>query len=205
MNSDPGYDLKAERQAAHARLRQAILDAATRLLVESGPDGLSVRNLATAVGASTKVVYSHFGGMQGVVSAVYGEGFQRLTQALEASDDINQPPPVRLASIAAAYRRFALTYPDLFDLMYGPNAKWLAPSSDDRLPAAPSLDIVTKVILTGQVTHHFKPGDAVELAHQFWATMHGPVALEATLWLDRTPEKTFGQVVEGAITALTLE
>lgn len=200
----PGdFDLKTERQKSQVRLKKAILAEATRLLVEGGPEGLSVRNLAKAVGASTKVIYSHFGGMQGVVSAVYEDGFARLTAALQAADDLNQRPQTRLAAVAQAYRGFAIRYPDLFDLMYGPNAKWLAPTTEDRLPAAPSLEIVMKIILSGQVTHHLKPGDAMEMAYQFWATMHGPVALEATRWLDQSPERTFRKVVDAAIAALT--
>ncbi len=202
MTSESDYDLKSERESAQKRLRQAILEAATRLLVDSGAEGLSVRNLAKAVGASTKVIYSHFGGMQGVVSAVYADGFRRLTNALEAADDMNRRPQDRLMAVARAYRQFALSSPDLFDLMYGPNAKWLAPSTEDRLPATPSLDVVTKIILSGQVTHHFRPGDPLPLAYQFWATMHGPVALESTKWLDQSPEHTFERVVDAAIAAL---
>ncbi len=197
------FDLKAEREAAQAKLKQAILDAATKLLLENGPDGLSARRLAKEVGASTKVIYSHFGGMQGIVSAIYADAFQRLTDALNEADSITERPPSRLAAVALSYRQFALSLPDIFDLMFGPSAKWLNTVEDGPPPSAAPLNIVTKIILSGQVTHHFRPGDPTELAHEFWAAMHGPVALENTYWPDPMSERTCRRVVDVAIAGLS--
>ncbi|MDP9356610.1 MAG: TetR/AcrR family transcriptional regulator, partial [Chloroflexota bacterium] len=67
--------IQAEGQAA---LRRAILDEAILLLVEEGLQGLSLRRIAGAVGCSTTVLYTLFGGKSGIVEALWLEGFARL-------------------------------------------------------------------------------------------------------------------------------
>ena len=203
MGESETYNFKSQQAANQAALRQAIVRSATRLLIQNGPDGLSARQLAKEVGASTKVIYSHFGGMQGVVSAVYTQGFGQLIEALEAADNIDLSVQDRLAGIAIAYRQFARIYPDLYDLMFGPYAKWLANQDEERLPAEQCIDLVAKIMLSGQVTHQIGPGDPRALAHQFWAAMHGPVALEAASWPDPAPDQTFEQMIGHAIADLS--
>ena len=203
MADSETYNFKFQQAANQAALRDAIIRSATRLLIENGPDGLSARQLAKEVGASTKVIYSHFGGMQGVVSAVYVQGFGQLIETLEAADNIDLSVQDRLAAVAIAYRQFARIYPDLFDLMFGPYAKWLASQDNGHQPTRQCIDLVTKIMLSGQVTHHIGPGDARALAHQFWAAMHGPVALEAASWPDPSAEKTFERIIGHAIADLS--
>ena len=83
----------ATEQSAYARARQegqlavrrALLDAASRLLVEEGPQALSMRRVAAAAGCSTTVLYTLFGGKEGLADALYREGFARLTAAIQAA------------------------------------------------------------------------------------------------------------------------
>ena len=203
MSGSGTYNFRSQQAANQAALRDAIVRTATRLLIENGPDGLSARQVAKEVGASTKVIYSHFGGMQGVVSAVYTQGFGQLIEALEAADNIDLSVQDRLAGVAIAYRQFARIYPDLFDLMFGPYAKWLARQERDQQTTEQCIDLVAKIMLGGQVTHHIGPGDPRALAQEFWAAMHGPVALEAASWPDPAPDKTFERIIGHAIANLS--
>lgn len=61
-------------------LRAATLEAAARLLAAEGPSGLSIRRIAVA-GCSTISVYHYFDGKQGLLDALYVEGFKRLSEA----------------------------------------------------------------------------------------------------------------------------
>ncbi|MEZ5343788.1 MAG: TetR/AcrR family transcriptional regulator [Acidimicrobiales bacterium] len=58
------------------------MEAAATLLANGGASALRVRDIAAAAGCSTMGVYSHFGGKDGIVEAIYIDGFQRLTAAL---------------------------------------------------------------------------------------------------------------------------
>jgi AcrR family transcriptional regulator len=77
------------------------------MLAESGPDGLSTRQLARAVGVSTTALYTYFGGKDDLVRAMVHEGFARLNSVLTATADSGDPVAdvVRLGRI---YRENAL-------------------------------------------------------------------------------------------------
>ena len=76
------YEL-AQRQGQDV-LRRTLLDAASRLLVAEGPQALTMRRVAAAVGCSTTVLYTAFGSKDGLADALFLEGFQRLRRRLEA-------------------------------------------------------------------------------------------------------------------------
>lgn len=67
-----------------------LVEVAARVLAEEGPSAVSARRLANEVGASTMVVYTHFGGMDHVLGHVRREGFRRFGEALgrqQSNDD----------------------------------------------------------------------------------------------------------------------
>ena len=98
--------------------RERILAAALRLLDEAGPEALQARRVAAAVGSSTMVVYTHFGGMQQLIDAVALEGFRRFGAALKSTAS-SSDPMADLFEQALAYREFALANPHLYRLMFG--------------------------------------------------------------------------------------
>ena len=90
------------RGEAHGdTLRVAMLDAAGALLHSEGPQALTTRRLADAVGTSTQAIYTLFGGKEGIVRAMYREGFDRLEQCLA---DVPSTAPRRptTCSVSAA-------------------------------------------------------------------------------------------------------
>ena len=64
-------------QSAAAKGR--ILAAASELFLEGGVRALSVRAMANRAGVSTIGIYSHFNGKQGILDALYIEGFEHIT------------------------------------------------------------------------------------------------------------------------------
>src|SRR5882672_8434523 len=107
------------RGEAHGdTLRVALLDAAGALLHDKGPQALTTRRLADAVGTSTQAIYTLFGGKEGIVRAMYLEGFDRLEQCLAAIDPAESPADY-LLDLGRAYRTAALRSPHYYDVMFG--------------------------------------------------------------------------------------
>src|SRR4051812_17535207 len=99
-------------------VRGRLIDGGLRLLEREGLSTLSVRKLAAEVGTSTMAVYTHFGGMTGVIDAVAQEAFARFTKALtdiEQTDD----PVADFFIMGANYRQFALANPQRYQLIFG--------------------------------------------------------------------------------------
>ena len=65
--------------------RTAILDAAERLLVASGPSGIRLQEVAADVGVSHPTVLHHFGSREGLVKAVVARALDSLHSGLLAA------------------------------------------------------------------------------------------------------------------------
>ena len=110
-------------------VREQLVEAGMRVLERDGLPALSARKLAAETGTSTMAVYTHFGGMTGVLDAIAGEAFVRFTRALtevEQTDD----PVADFFVMGVRYREFALANPQRYQMMFGTSS----PESLNRLP-----------------------------------------------------------------------
>src|SRR3954447_9398063 len=90
----------------------ALLRAAESKIQDHGPDGLSVRGIATEVGTSTRAVYSLFGSKEGLIAALGAHAFDLLRSGLDdlaTTDD----PGADLIAAGLMFRRFATEHPSL--------------------------------------------------------------------------------------------
>ena len=99
-------------------VRARLIAGGIELLERDGLQALSVRNLAAEVGTSTMAVYTHFGGMTGVIDAVASEAFSRFTQALTDAPQ-TADPVADFFVMGTAYRAFALANPQRYQLIFG--------------------------------------------------------------------------------------
>jgi AcrR family transcriptional regulator len=157
--------------------RQAILAAARQLLASEGVEALTVRRIAAAAGGSTMNVYSRFGGKDGVVDALFVEGFEELGAALRRVRT-TADPIADLERLARAYRTFALAHPAhymlIFDTPPPPEGK-----SDRAITAAIGALGQLAARIRRAIDHgDLRDGDEWELATIFWSACHGPVSLE---------------------------
>jgi AcrR family transcriptional regulator len=176
MNLAPETTRLNRREASEV-MRATLLDAAAGILATEGFSKLTARRLSAAADASTKVVYSHFGGMPGVVTALYDRGFSKLAAELSLAAETAKPNEV-IPAIGRAYRAFSCNNTDLFDLMYGPQVAILLPTSDARTIARSALDVLIKAFSNQNAL------GAEDHARSFWAAIHGVVALERGGWFD---------------------
>jgi AcrR family transcriptional regulator len=143
------------------RARQ-IVAAARELLEQEGPDALTMRRLAERLGIRAPSLYKHLPDKAALEAAIIATGFQDAAAAFEAALDGATEP---LATLAAAYRSFALGHPHLYRLMTDqPLPRDLLPTGLEERTAAPLLHAT---------------GDP-QLARAVFAFAHGMVLLELT-------------------------
>jgi AcrR family transcriptional regulator len=103
----------------HGDLRTAVLAAAEKILERDGPDALSLRAVARAVGVSHTAPKNHFGDLEGLLSELAAVGYRRYGEALVAAmDAAGSEPRVRMTAMGRAYVGFARAHPGLFRLMF---------------------------------------------------------------------------------------
>jgi AcrR family transcriptional regulator len=183
--------MTSETQRPVRSVRDEMLHAAVTLLDEHGPDALQTRKVASAAGTSTMAVYTHFGGMRGLITEVAEEGVRQFDAALTMP--LTDDPVADLFAAGAAYRSYAIEHPHMYRLMFGstsahginaPAGNMLALTVAEIEQHVPSfarlVRAVHRSILAGRITACSADDDAavVATAAQFWAMMHGFVMLE---------------------------
>ena len=121
--SRPDRHARGGRRAAtapyhHGSLREAILEAAERILEREGIAGLSLRAAAREAGVSHAAPKNHFGDVRGLLSELAAVGFARFGAALVANTRESETAKVRLAAIGRGYVMFAQRNLGLFLLMF---------------------------------------------------------------------------------------
>jgi AcrR family transcriptional regulator len=172
-------------------VRAELLHAAVAILNEDGPDALQTRKIAGAAGTSTMAVYTHFGGMSGLIAAVADEGLRQFDVALTMPP--TSDPVADLVATGIAYRRYAIERPHMYRLMLGSTSAHgiNAPAHDlltltvaeinDHYPSfAHVVRGVHRCMLAGRIAEGSASDDAtvVAIAAQFWSSIHGFVMLE---------------------------
>lgn len=173
MNT-PYQDAQCVGQAA---VRTTILDHAIDLLVTEGPTALTMRRIATGIGASTKVLYTMFGGKEGLTDALYREGFARLRRAQQQVPG-SEDPLAHLNALGAAYRAHALAEPAYYRVMFELAVPGYRPSAEALNAAETAFDASVTAVQACIDSGVFRPGDAYEISKLFWAAAHGAVSLE---------------------------
>ena len=165
------------RRESTAHTRQSILDQASLLLAESGPEGLSMRKLSQRIGASTIVLYTHFRDKQAILDELYVEGFDRLRSDLDEVPE-NDDPMQRVMELGRAYRRSAVANPTYYQLMFSRCVPGFDPSPASRQASKRAFSILLEAVRRCIDEKHVAPGDPIEIAHTLWGTLHGLISLE---------------------------
>ena len=136
-------------------------------------------------------VYTHFGGMRGLIAEVADEGYRQFDAALTVPETAD--PVADLFVLGAAYRRYAIERPHMYRLMFGSTSAHgiNAPAGnvltltvaeiEQRIPSfAHVVRVVRRSMRVGRITVGSEADDAtvIATAAQFWALMHGFVMLE---------------------------
>lgn len=111
---------KAKRPESyhHGSLKQALLEAAERILEREGIQGLTLRAAAREAGVSHAAPKNHFGDLSGLLSELAAVGFTRFVETLQARLRASDVPAARMGAIGHGYVAFARAHPGLFLLMF---------------------------------------------------------------------------------------
>jgi AcrR family transcriptional regulator len=180
------YNSVMERMTSGRGPREKLLDAALRILEEEGPQAVQARRVTGEIGASTMAVYTHFGGMPGLIDAMVREGLARFAAHVRARPPVEEP----LADLFAgglAYGEFALANPRLYSLMFGLAEAGRHPAAAETLTTAEGADAlsvllesVERVIEAGELPEQ----DARAAATQILSVTHGYLMLSIGGFVD---------------------
>lgn len=175
----------------HGDLRQAVLAAAVTAITESGPAGLSLRDLARRAGVSHAAPAHHFGDKAGLLTALAAEGYDLLADVLIAA----QQRSGQFLEVGVAYVRFAIEHRAHFEVMYRPD---LYHATDPAVQAARARAGAALYRGVDSVPDRRAGPDARLAGVAAWSLVHG----FATLWLHGALPAGLGEDPETAARAV---
>jgi AcrR family transcriptional regulator len=174
-----------------------LLQAARQILEAGGVPALSVRRVADAAGCTTMQVYSRFGGKDGLLQALFDEGFAALAGAQRAVP-LTLPPAERVCLLCREYLRLASERPHHYALMLGAHSGDFDPPRESRERAMATLVHLVEAVERALPPAPRRRERAEDVAHQIFAFCHGWVTLAAARLIDGSRVAA----VDGAVSAL---
>ncbi|MFJ8165876.1 TetR/AcrR family transcriptional regulator [Streptomyces sp. NPDC096136] len=200
----------------HRVREEALADSmriARRLLVEEGPEAVTVRAVAREMGLTAPGLYRYYAGHRELVQALVSHLYEELAAALAAAGERRPAgePGQRLREVCRELRRWALGHPQEFVLLFAKPVADAGTAPEDAAHesswrfGAVVLDLMVQLWRRGavrapadldpawtvqleEVREHLAgepvPLEAIYVFVSSWARLYGAVAVEAFGHLD---------------------
>jgi AcrR family transcriptional regulator len=163
----------------HGNLREALLEAAIRLIAEVGPTAFTLREVARRAGVSHNAPYRHFRDRDDLMAAVAAQGFRELTEAMVEAAGQRAEPLDRLKHAGLGYVGFALRRPEHFTVMFdAPASKRKHP--DSAAAAEQAFGTLLGFVKGCQDAGRLPSGELRQMALLAWTMVHGIAKLGIT-------------------------
>lgn len=194
------------RTAAQVDLQAAIKATAWRHIAEHGIADLSLRAIARALKITAPAIYNYFPRREDLITALIGDAYLSFGNSQLTARDSVPPEDLsgRLYAIGAAYRNWALTHPQHYQLIFGAPIPDYQPPREQLLPAgayamSALVSVIEAIRLAGRLRTMALPVVALEheatfalwkahvgaadnltlsVAVYIWSCVHGLVSLE---------------------------
>jgi AcrR family transcriptional regulator len=178
MESETGLSRQERRRLD---TREEILVAARELLLEVGPEALSLRQVARRADFSPAALYTYFSSRDDIVVALFAESFGRLDAYLrQVPADL--PLQERVVELGMAYMKFARENPmDLHCVLAATSQEGL-PSSSGTAVGMGAMRLITEPFREAMERGVFGADPVLspaEAAYGCWALVHGMVSIAA--------------------------
>ena len=159
-------------------LREEILEATERLLLETGSEDLvSIRAVAKATGVTAPSIYRHFTDKTHLLFEVCARHFAVLDEVLQAAVAGIDDPVLAMHARGKAYVRFGIENPEPYRIMFMSPAYAAPKRWADLLSSGSFANLVAGIQAVVDAGVMEDSGDVVGTALHVWANIHGLTSL----------------------------
>jgi AcrR family transcriptional regulator len=154
-----------------------IARVALAILEKKGPQAVSMRRVAQAVGITPMAIYHHFPNRESLLNTITDREFAKLLSHIQAHP-LNGTLENRIAAVMEGYVDYAFTQPRVFDYVFSrvrPNARKFP--QDFRARRSPTLNPIADMLAGEMQKGLLKKDDVWEVAFALWAHVHGYIML----------------------------
>lgn len=151
--------------------KEAMVDAALRVVRSKGIDGLTAKTMADELGTSTQPIFTGFGSMVGVRQEVYSAAVRVYDSYTEAG--LHEKIP--FFGVGMQYIRFAREEPELYRFLF------LTRTRDKKYSAMKSMRHLQELVRpTLMSVYHITAGEADIYFRDLWFVVHSLSTLIVT-------------------------
>lgn len=173
---------KPKQAYHHGNVKEALVQAARKLLQDEPVQNLTLRRLAKEVGVTPTAVYNHFSDKDALIAAIKHEGFENFNEYLKQNCAATDDPENILLQLGIGYYRFSKEFPSQFDVLF--NYAIPPESNTEELieQACESQDFLKDVIQAIFVKQdkEFNEDTLTKACLMAWTQIHGLVTLAAS-------------------------
>lgn len=157
--------------------REQLVAAAARLLDEGGPEAVTLRAVAQAVGVSHNAPYRHFEDKRALLAAVAQAGFRELGAAFAQAAETASSPLAALRLVVRLYFEFARRRPARYRLLFSdPDVG--REGGELEAEALRAFGAVARLVEAAQRSGELRPGEPAKLTALLYGAVHGLADLE---------------------------
>ncbi len=191
--------IKERKERQKTEMRESILDASLKLFTEEGYENVTMRKIADKIEYSVGTLYLYFKDKGEIFFELHSRGFAEFYNKQLSIQHIKDPIE-RLKAHGEAYIRFAMEFPEYYDLMF-----------ISRVPAKEiekfehweegerTYEILKLNIRQAMEAGYFKGVDLEVAAFSLWSFVHGIASLSIRGRLKMIPEQYLQFLISGAL------
>lgn len=173
-----------ERRALEKELRRKqILDAARKLLFETGMKAISINKIASEAELGVGTIYFYYKNKEEIFAALQEEGLKLLHKEIEKIYKIKKKADKKLKEMGFTYLQFTNKKKDYFDIIsyflssseviFPPKLKTQIDLSGNKI-----ISLIASTVDDGIKDGLFKSIDSRRFSIVFWGTIHGLVQFQ---------------------------
>jgi AcrR family transcriptional regulator len=173
--------LTERKEREKIELKNLILDAARKILLGQGQDGLSIRKIADEIEYSPATIYLYFPDKDAILHELMDMGFGVMNEYMKSAY-AEEDPIKRIHSIGHAYIRFGLENKDWYALMFNSDKpmKHIEKCCEDWDQGMAMFAFLTQTCQEAIKKLEIKNIEEDILALHLWSSVHGLVNLYLT-------------------------
>jgi AcrR family transcriptional regulator len=163
--------------SAKGNTADRIARVALAMLEEEGPEAVSMRRVASAVGITPMAIYHHFPDREALLNTVTDREFAKLLAHIQAHP-LHGSLENRVIAVMEGYVDYSFKQPRVFDYVFSHvRSDARKYPQDFRARRSPTLNPIADMLAGEMEKGLLKQDDVWEVAFALWAHIHGYVML----------------------------
>lgn len=175
----PENTIKNTQSYHHGNVKEALIDAALKLIENNQLEVLSLRRLAKEVGVTPSAVYNHFADKESLMLAIKIRLYEEINLFFDARSSGAKDPEQALLEICFAYFHFSQQQPARFQFLFSSTLP--TEQSTPEFIKVSCHSVVKARALVYKIFQKYQvpcaEADVVNTTLLIWSQLHGMVAL----------------------------